>query len=59
MSMNAQQPADRSADLAEDLEPTARLIAEKADTTASQQEKAHRPISRGRLVAVRCRATSY
>ena len=50
MSMNAQQPADRGADLAEDLEPTARLIAEKADTTASQQEKAHRPISRGRLV---------
>ncbi|MBB5832242.1 peptide/nickel transport system permease protein [Brachybacterium aquaticum] len=50
MSMNAQPPADHGADLAEDIEPTATLIAEKAAEAPSTNQKQHRPISRGRLV---------
>lgn len=49
MSMNAPQPADPAADLAEDIEPTASLAKESGATRGSKQ-RSHRPISRGRLV---------
>ncbi|MGO1407816.1 MAG: ABC transporter permease [Brachybacterium sp.] len=50
MSMNAQQPADHSADLSQDLEPTASLIAATTDRDSAEGPSSHRPISRGRLV---------
>ncbi|MDN6400679.1 MAG: peptide ABC transporter permease, partial [Brachybacterium sp.] len=48
--MNAQQPADHSADLSQDLEPTASLIAATTDRDSAEGPSSHRPISRGRLV---------
>lgn len=57
MTMSAPPPADRSTDVAEDLDPTATLIAERgSDRVAAEQEKKHRPISRGRLVFRRLRS---